>query len=170
LLASAFLLIVATAGIVTFQSWPGADGLLGGVGHVSLPASESSVPSAPVPAAPSAVTPLGGPGPAARSARRIGHASARSGPRGTGTQVIPPSGADVGQAPGVAPSPPSESPVPHPADVVSRTVSAAGNTVEATTDTVGDQLGGSSGPGVGGLVGNAGRTVNQSLQTLAGDG
>jgi hypothetical protein len=47
-------------------------------------------------------------------------------------------------------------------------VSGAGNTVQRTTDTLGNALGGSSGPGLGGLVGGVGRTLNDTLQSLAG--
>ena len=48
-------------------------------------------------------------------------------------------------------------------------VSTVGNSVEGTTNVVGDTLGGNSNPGVGGLIGGLGRTVNSTVQGLVGN-
>jgi hypothetical protein len=53
--------------------------------------------------------------------------------------------------------------------VVSQALSGVGNTVESDTKSLGDTLGGSSSPGLGGVLGGVGRTLNNDLQSLAGN-
>jgi hypothetical protein len=52
---------------------------------------------------------------------------------------------------------------------VQQTVSSVGNTVQGTTTVLGNTLGGSESPGIGGLVGGLGQTVNTTLQGLVGN-
>jgi hypothetical protein len=54
-----------------------------------------------------------------------------------------------------------------PSNAVSQTLSGAGNTVQSSTERLGNSLGGSSSPGLGGLLGGVGRTLNSDLQSLA---
>ena len=53
--------------------------------------------------------------------------------------------------------------------MVTQTVSGVGNTVQKDTESLGDTLGGSSSPGLGGVIGGLGRNLNNDLQTLAGN-
>jgi hypothetical protein len=74
-----------------------------------------------------------------------------------GTGGGPPQGAE---------QPPSQS--QQPSNAVSQALSGVGNTVQSSTERVGNCLGGSSSPGLGGLLGGVGRSLNSDLQSLAG--
>jgi hypothetical protein len=43
------------------------------------------------------------------------------------------------------------------------------NTVQKDTESLGNSLGGSSSQGLGGVLGGVGKTLNNDLQTLAGN-
>jgi hypothetical protein len=172
LMASAFVLFVILVGVVTFNTWPHTGGLLGGGGDVAL-----QEPASPAPALSS------GPD----LVRLLGGAGASSGPRGGvnpggldgiggndlgsgGSGGSPggfrgPSGGSDGQPQG-AQQPPSDN---RTRNVVSQTLSGAGNTVQSDTDSLGNALGGTSNPGLGGVLGGIGRTLNNDLQSLAGN-
>jgi hypothetical protein len=173
LMASGVVIFVILVGVVTFKTWPEAGGLLGGgAGDVSLEQAATPAPGqgGAQPSALNVVTVLGG-----RSAPST-HPGGGSGPivKGPGSggdlgspggSVGSPDGSGGGQPQGAQP-PPSSTPSPNP---VARAVSDVGNTVQSNTDSLGDTLGGNSSPGVGGVVGGVGRTLNSNLQSLSGD-
>ncbi|MDX6606595.1 MAG: hypothetical protein QOD14_1135 [Solirubrobacterales bacterium] len=167
LLASAFVMFAILVGVVTFNAWPHPGNLFGRGGEVAVKNSPTSSPAQQ--ATTLNLTKLLG-GRAAPSARR---ASDRGkAPRGNGVltgslggSTGAPGGSPGRQLPVESPQPPSG---PQPRNAVSQVVSGAGNTVQRTTDTLGNALGGSSSPGLGGLVGGVGRTLNDTLQSLAG--
>ena len=159
---------------VTFDAWPRVASLIDrGGGQVGI--APASSPSAAPSQAPNLVKLLG-----SRSGRVIiwnpGSEQGSGGgtPRAQGSlgaRVNPEGGSNGGQEPvqgSPSHSPGPSEPQPEPRTIVGQTVSSAGNTVEATTDSVGNALGGSDNPGVGGAVGSLGETVNGTLQSLAG--
>jgi hypothetical protein len=177
LMASAFVMFVILVGLVTFKTWPHAGGLLGG-GSGDIALQETPTP-APAPARTGTsglnlVRILGGTGRTAPS----GRSDRNGGSRGNGlvpgaNAVAPggpadsPGGSGGGQPQSSQPPPPS-SPT-QPPNVVRDAVSGLGNTLQSDTDGLGDTLGGSSSPGLGGVVGGVGRTLNSDLQSLAGN-
>jgi hypothetical protein len=58
---------------------------------------------------------------------------------------------------------------PQPRNAGSQVLSGVGNTVESDTESLGNRLGGSSTPELGGVLGGVGRTLNSDLQSLAGN-
>jgi hypothetical protein len=171
LMASGVVIFVILLGVVTFKTWPEAGGLLGGGGRdVTLHDTATPTPrqSRAQPSAINLVRVLGG-GPAASTDPGAGSGGIGNGP-GSGGSVESPGGSvgspgESGGQPQGAQPPPSPTPSPNP---VARAVSDVGNTVQANTDSLGDALGGTSTPGLGGLVGGVGRSVNSDLQSLAG--
>ena len=171
LMASAFAVFVILVGLVTFDAWPHAGSLFGGGGDVALNGTATNG-RASVPAPPGTVNLVnllgGGANSALQPAGGRGHA-----PGGTAHGGIPgvnPSGGSGGGSggagsPGQGPRGPSSG---TPRNAVNQVVSGAGNTVQNGTETLGNALGGSGGPGLGGVVGGVGRTVNDDLQSLAG--
>jgi hypothetical protein len=181
LLAGALLAFVILVGVATFESWPRPESLLpgGGGDNVTLDAStagirEQSSASSP----PDLIELLGAGGPAAPAGT-----AAPSSPVLPAPSVQPPAGSEIGGGGGGGGSPggtePPGSPTqivqPPPAaqttsspNLVQQTVSSVGTTVQGTTTVFGDTLGGSENPGLGGLVGGLGQSLNSSLQGLAG--
>lgn len=164
LIASAFVMVVVLVGIVTFDSWPrGGTQAGGGDGQVSLnttaPTAETFNPTA------GNLAKIFNPGSAAAaaSAGARHHAASQRSPGTQGTLE----GGTGNQAPVESPQPPTSG--GGPTGIVGRTISGLGNTVEGTTDSVGNVLGGSSGPGVGGVVAGLGHTVNGTLHGLVGN-
>jgi len=176
LIASAFVLLVVLVGIVTFDSWPRAGQLITGAdGNIALDNVTAQAPAAPRPQAPNLAALLGGPATPALAAppagapgrvvsrprpnRGAGPVSGQISPQGNGggTVTVPPR----------QPQPPTQS--GGGGNAVTRTLSGLGNNVESDTNELGNTLGGSSSPGLGGLVGGVGRTVNNTLQALAGN-
>jgi hypothetical protein len=170
LMASALVMFVVLVGLVTFNAWPHAGSLLGpgaGSGVLGGAAKPATTPGPARSSTLNLATLLGG----GATPRQGG---ARTGSGGIGSGVNP---GGIGEAPGGSEGPgggepqgaqpPPSSPAP-PRDAVSQTVSAVGDTVQSTTDSVGDTLGGSNGPGLGGVVGGLGRTLNNDIQSLAG--
>jgi hypothetical protein len=173
LMASGVVIFVILVGVVTFKTWPQAGGLLGGgPGDVSLQEAATPAPGRGV-AQPSNLNlvklPSGGA--AASSNRGGGSGGIGTGPTIGGSGGSPsgsvgqPGGSGGGQPQGAQP-PPSSTQSPN---LVAKAVSDAGNTVQANTDSLGNTLGGNSSPGVGGLVGGAGRALNNDLQSLTGN-
>jgi hypothetical protein len=167
------VIFVILVGVVTFKTWPQAGELLGGgPGDVSLQEAATPAPGRGVaqPSTLNLVTLPGG-GPAASSNRGGGSGGIGTGltTRGsvgsTGGSMSQPGGSGGGQ-PQDAQPPPSSTQSPN---LVAKAVSDAGNAVQADTDSLGNTLGGNSSPGVGGLLGGAGRTLNNDLQSLAGN-
>jgi hypothetical protein len=172
LMASAFLLFVILVGVVTFDAWPRAAHLIGGEdGQVSLTTAPSSTLLTPPPQTPNLAKLLGGP---ARGATILQVSPSNAGPsrpeRTTGSLSggLSP-GPSRGQAPVENPEPPAPPPTQTGTSIVRGAVGSVGNSVEGTTNYVGDVLGGNSGSGVGGVVGDLGRTVNDAVQGLAGN-
>ena len=170
LMASAFVMFVILVGVVTFDAWPRAGHLLGGTdGDVGLKSVANPVvrvqPSNPSvnrnASSNRTTTQFVAPRQVGKSAR-IHSGGSLSG----GTTSPGPSGGV--QAPGEPPAPPPEPPTQQGTTVVRGAVSTVGNGVEGTTNFVGDALGGSSGPGLGGVVGGLGQTVNGTVQSLVG--
>lgn len=170
LLASAAVLFVALAGVVTFSSWPSAGQLLtGGDGNIALDNVAVSNPAPPAAQAPDLVallarpaTPVAASGPRPRPHGIVSRPSPPAGP--VGGQISPQTGGGTETVPPRQPPPTQGS----GGNVVTRAVSGLGNNIESDTNSLGDSLGGNSSPGLGGLVGGLGRTVNDTLQTLAG--
>ena len=176
LMASAFVMFVILIGVVTFKTWPHTGGLLGGDhGQVALQGAATPAPARNAPHASglNLVKLLGGQGSgtglsrgSARSTGLDGSGLISQGNGGSGGSGEQPGGPGSGQPQG-AQQPPSEP--AQPSNVVSQTVSAVGNTVANDTESLGDTLGGSTSPGLGGLVGGVGRALNDNLQSLAGN-
>jgi hypothetical protein len=172
LMASGVVIFVILVGVVTFTTWPHAGGLLGG-GGADVALQDIATPAPGQGGAQTSnlnvVKPLGG----GRAASHPdgGSRGIRKGPGSggiggsTGGSVGVPGGSGNDQPQGAEPPPSSA----EPPNVVADAVSGVGNTVQAETDSLGDTLGGNSGPGVGGLVGGVGRTLNNDLQSLAGN-
>lgn len=167
LMGSASVLFVILIGLVTFNAWPLDGGpQRGGGGEVPVASNQAS----PVPAARR--------GPFTSATRLAGTAggggqptAARDGGAADGNGGLPTgdggSGFGLGgEAPAVQPAPAPSGP-PQPRNAISRTVSDVGTTVEGSTDNLGDALGGSSGSGLGGVVGATGRALNDGLLSLA---
>ena len=86
---------------------------------------------------------------------------------GEGTGGLPQGGSNgQGSPPQQVAQPPSTT---KQCNVVSQTVSRVGNTVQKDTESLGNTLGGSSSPGLGGVLGGLGNTLNNDLQALAGN-
>jgi hypothetical protein len=174
LLGSAFITLLILAGLVSFSSWPKVGQLFNGNGgniaidNVTVPAYRPPTSQAPN------LTVLLGPGTILASAPRLAPAGAGpvsgGAPNGGTGEPSPPGN---GGGPVTSPRPP-QPPTPTGGsgggggNAVTRAVSGIGNNVESDTNALGDSLGGNSKPGVGGLVGGVGRTINDALQTLAG--
>jgi hypothetical protein len=173
LMASGVVIFVILVGVVTFKTWPQAGGLLGGgPGDVSLQQAATPAPGQGVAQSSNLnLVKLPSGGPAASSNRGSGSGGIGTGPGTGGSGGSPggslgqPGGSGGGQ-PQAAQPPPSSTQSPN---LVAKAVSDAGNTVQANTDSLAKTLGGNSSPGVGGLVGDAGRTLNNDLQSLAGN-
>ena len=174
LMASASVMFVILVGVVTFNAWPHAGSLVGGVaggGDAALHQTAKPAPN-PATAQPSTLNlvRLLGRGGAPAPSRRAG---VRGGSGGIGHNLSPghgggPSGGSGGLGGGQpqgAQQPPST--LPQPRNAVSQAVSNVGNTVQSNTDSLGNTLGGNSSPGLGGVVGGLGRTLNSDLQSLA---
>jgi hypothetical protein len=175
LVASSLVVTVVLIGVVTIKTWPHAGDLLSGGGQdasltsTATAAGQGSAQSSAV----NLVQLLGANAPAGRSGGSggagAGSVDGLTHGEGGGALGGSPSqpGAGGGQPQG-AQQPPSESPPSQRSNVVSETVSGVGNTVQGATASVGDALGGSSNPGLGGVVGGLGQTLNNTLQGLAG--
>jgi hypothetical protein len=178
LMASCLVAVVVLIGVITIKTWPHAGDLLPGGGHdasltsTATPAGQGSAQSSGI----NLVQLLGANGPAGTS-RASGGAGVGT---GTGDGMTPNvGGGDLGGSPSQPgsrggqpqgaqqPSSGSQSPS-QPSNAVSETVSGVGNTVQGATTSLGDALGGSSGPGLGRVVGGLGQTLNNTLQGLAG--
>lgn len=175
LMASAFVMFVILVGLVTFKTWPHTGGLLGGGGgDIALQEAPTPAPARAGTSGLNLVRILGGTGRTAPS----GHTGGTGGSRGDGlvpgANAVPPGGptglpgGSGGGQPQDAQPPPPSSPTQSP-NVVRDAVSGLGNTLQSDTDGLGDTLGGSSSPGLGGVVGEVGRTVNSDVQALAGN-
>jgi hypothetical protein len=173
LMASALVIFVILVGVVTFTTWPHPGGLLGGGGgDVALETSAVPTPAPARSSSPNLVKLLGGgAGPVAPHEDGVG----RLGPNGIGGEPAPGDGGSSlgstgpgsggGDSEGAQPPPASS----QPDNPVSQLLAGTGNTVQKETDSLGDTLGGNSSPGLGGLVGGVGRTLNDNLQSLAGN-
>lgn len=176
LTAGALVMFVILIGVITLKTWPRAGDLLPGGGHdASLTSAAKPAPqSLPESTGLNLVSLLGAPagstgsprGPIGGTADPGNGLTPGDGGGDLGGSPTQP-GAGGGQPQGAEP-PPSESQPQPPSNAVSDVVSGAGNTVESTTKSLGDALGGSSSPGLGGVLGGLGRTLNNDLQSLAG--
>jgi hypothetical protein len=178
MLASALALFVILVGVVTFKTWPNVGGALLGRGGGDLALESPARPASVNRARPSTlnlVKSLGaGAGPVAPQHGRGG--ADRDGPGGNGDVSTPGDNGSTGGSRGPGPGtgepqgaeqpPPGSSPSGNP---VSQSLSMAGNAVQSETESLGNTLGGSSSPGPGGVVGGLGRTLNNTLQDLAGE-
>jgi hypothetical protein len=171
LMGSAFVLFVILVGAVTFDAWPHGNPF-GGGGNVALSARTASAP-VPPPGTLNLVKLLGG-GPVATTAR--GGRPHLAAPIATGGLPSPngqaPGGANGtppapggGQGPVSTPQPPS--PPSQPANLLSQTVSGAGNTVQGSTQSLGNTVNSATGTTLGNVVSGAGGTLNSDLQSLA---
>ena len=171
LIASAFVGFVILVGVVTFDAWPRPGGFFEGTdGSVQVTAPVATSVASPPASAPGVVNPAGGtlsPAGGGATHRVRPHPAPDSG--GSLLGGPSPGGPSGAQGPVEAPAPPPPEPPPS-SNVVSRTVSTVGETVEGTTNVVGDTLGGNSSPGLGGLVGGLGRSLNGTVQGLVGNG
>jgi hypothetical protein len=168
-MASALVMFVILIGVITLKTWPQARALLDSGGAATLQTTATPAPQAAHHSTLNLVTPFGG-GPAAS------RQAADRGATGGGEGLNPgengglsggstgPAGTGGGQSQGTE-QPPSQS--QQPSNAVSQTLSGAGNTVQSSTERLGNSLGGSSSPGLGGLLGGVGRTLNSDLQSLA---
>jgi hypothetical protein len=164
LMAIAFVVFVGLVGVLTFSTWPHTGDLLGGVdGDASL--NSSATPSPP-PAHRGTLNLLGG-GPGQATSHRSGGARLPASNGGVPGSNLGPGGSGGGQTP-VEPSQPPPPPT-QPRSVVGQVVAGAGNAVQSSTDAIGNALGGSDSPGLGGVVGGVGRTLNSDLQSVAGN-
>ena len=174
LIAGAFVTFMILVGAVTFDAWPRAASLIErGGGQVSIGTSPTSAPATAPSQAPDLVKLLGsGGGTVTHRNPRSEQGSAGGAPSAQGSlgpEVNPEEGGStVGQEPVQGGPPPGPGPSePQPRTIVGQTVSSTGNTVQATTDSLGDALGGSDNPGLGGTVSSLGQTLNGTLQGLA---
>ena len=172
-MASGLVMFVILIGVVTIKTWPHAGDLLPGGGHdASLQSTAAQGPEALAPSSGlNLVQLLGGTGSAGTSpgsdGARAGDGNGLTQGENGGAIGGAPSqpGTGGGQPQGAQP-PPSES--QQPSNAVSEALSGTGNTVQDTTTNLGNALGGSSSPGLGGVVGGLGQTLNNTLQGLAG--
>jgi hypothetical protein len=172
LMASALVLFVILVGVVTFKTWPHAGGSLLGDGGGDVALKSTATPAPPAQRSSPNLVKLLGAG-AAPVAPHQGGVDGRA-PGGIGNL---PDGGEEG-SPGGSTGPGSgrgqpqdaEPPAasPRSSDPLSQLVSGAGNTVQSDTDSLGDTLGGSTSPGLGGLIDGVGKTLNNDLQSLAG--
>lgn len=172
-MASASVVFVILVGVVTFSAWPHAGSLLGDRGGSDVALQEVAKPPPAQGAAPASplnlVRLLGGGGTTGSSAPRF-HGGPGVTPGlvpGEGAGGLPQGGSNgqVSQPQEVAQPPASTK----QSNVVSQTLSGVGNTVQKDTESLGNTLGGSSSPGLGGVLGGLGNTLNDDLQTLAGN-
>jgi hypothetical protein len=174
LMASASVVFVILVGVVTFNAWPHAGSVLGigdRPGEVALQTAAKPAPTPVTQQAPSVnlVKLLGGRTPSRQSSVRGGGSLGsvnNPGPDGNGDFPGGSPGTGGGQPQGA--QPPASTPSP-PLNVVGEAVSGVGNNLQSDTDSIGNSLGGTNSSGLGGLVGGLGRTVNGSLQSLAGN-
>jgi hypothetical protein len=169
LMAGAFVVSVGLIGVITFNTWPHTGDRLGRADGGDV--LNDSAASSPPPAQHRGTLNLAGlpgVGPGQATRQQVGG----SGPLPAVNGGLPGSNLAPGGS-GGAPTPvePPQPPPPptQPPSVVSQVVSGAGNTVQSTTDTLGNALGGSDTPGLGGVVGGVGRTLNNDLQSIAGN-
>jgi hypothetical protein len=171
LLASAFVMFAILVGLVTFNAWPHPGALFRDGGDVAVKNASTSSPAQPTTL--NLTQLLGGGAASATRHRGANRGNAPNGndvlTGGTGGSTGVPGGSGGGQSPVGSPQPQPPSPPSQPRSLVGQVVSDAGNTVQGTTDTLGNALGGSSSPGLGGVVGGVGRTLNNTLQSLAGN-
>ncbi len=180
LMASASVLFVILIGLLTISAWPHAGSLLGGGGAGGETTLQEVATPAPARrpaqfAGLNLTRLLSGGDAGARHAGSSGGRGERGGRVPDGLLsgqggVSPPGGSNgggTGQPQGAQQPPPPAA--PSQSNVVSRAVSGAGDTVQSTTESLGNTLGGSSSPGLGGVVGGVGNTLNDGLQGLAGN-
>jgi hypothetical protein len=173
LLASAFVMFVILIGAVTFNSWPHGGRLFPADGDMALNASSAS--PAPQPKTLNLAKLLGG-GQAAATSR--GGGPGRGAPIGVGRlpgTLGGSQGGSNGTSPGpgggpgtVAPQPPSPPPPTQATNLLSQTVSGAGNTVQSSTESLGSTVNTATGTNVGNVVSGVGDQLNSDLQTVAG--
>lgn len=174
LMGSAFVTLVILVGVVSFNSWPRPGQLFSGNGG-NIAIDDVTVPSLTPPssAAPNLVAIFGATATAVNASHVGSTARPVSRPNpgpngGAGPGPVPPDGnGGTVTGPPRPSQPPTESSGGN--NAVSRAVSGIGNNVESDTNSLGEGLGGNSSPGAGGLVGGVGRTLNDALQTLAGN-
>jgi hypothetical protein len=174
LMAGAFVVFVGLIGMVTFNTWPHAGSLFGGLdGDIGLNSAAASRPApAGRPGTLNRVKPIGGrQGQETRHRDGGGSSNLPIGNGGLGGSNRPPGGSGGGPTPvEVPPSPPTQSPSPPTQlrDVVGQAVSDAGNTVESGTDSLGGTVNAATGTSAGDVVSNLGDTLNNGLQSLTG--
>jgi hypothetical protein len=172
LMAGAIVMFVILVGVVTFKTWPQAGGLLGGSGgDVTLSEPARAVPAPARSSSPNLVKLLGG---RATAAPARGGDVRRAGSVGIGDGLVPEpgrespgrsGGSNAGQPQGAQPPPaPTQ-----PRNAVSEAISGVGNTVQSDTDSLGQTVNTSTGTSLGDVVSGVGRTLNQNLQSLAGN-
>ncbi|HEX3561443.1 MAG TPA: hypothetical protein VHU24_01290 [Solirubrobacterales bacterium] len=165
LMAGGFVVFVGLIGLVTFNTWPHTGDVLAGEdGGAALQSSATARPLLAQHRTTLSLVRLLGPAPgsAIRNPSDGGPSIRHGGVPGSN---VAPGGSGGGQAPIESPEPPSPPEAPNP---VREVISGAGNAVQSNTDNLGNALGGSDGPGLGGVVGGVGRTLNSDLQSLAG--
>jgi hypothetical protein len=161
LMASTLVMFVILVGVVTLKTWPDARGLLDGGGGATL--QSAAAPAPQVQAHPSTlnlVKRFGGGPTASHQEAHPGATGVNPAENGGFT------GGSTGQPGTGVEQPPSQS--QQPSNAVSQALSGVGNTVQSSTERLGDSLGGSSSPGLGGVLGGVGRSLNSDLQSLAG--
>jgi hypothetical protein len=170
LMASASVMFVILVGVVTFNSWPHAGSLLGvGAGGDDVVLHGIAKP-ARTPGRSSTlnlVRLLGGGATSPQAGARTRSGGFGHGLNPGGNGEAPGGSTGLGGGPPQEAQPPPSSPAP-PRNAVSQAVSAVGDTVQSNTESLGNTLGGSSSPGLGGVVGGLGRTLNNDIQSLAG--
>jgi hypothetical protein len=175
LMAGAIVMFVILIGIVTFNNWPKTGQLFGGSsGNVRVD-TIPALPPPPRPNVPNLAALLGagatgggaaGPVPAIP----VSTPAAPGAPSGGGGVVNAPGTGGTGVGGGGATSSPQAMNPPtttRATNPVSQLLSGVGNNVQSDTNALGQSLGGSSSPGLGGVVGGLGQTVNSTLQGLA---
>jgi hypothetical protein len=171
LMASGLVVFVILIGVVTIKTWPHAGDLLPGGGQdASLQSTAAQGPQALAQSSgPNLVRLLGARGSAgtSRGSDGAGGGNGLTQSENGGAIGDAPSqpGTGGGQPQGAQP-PPSQS--QQPSNAVSEVFSDTGNTVQGATTNLGNALGGSTSPGLGGVVGGLGQTLNNTLQGLAG--
>lgn len=165
-MASALVMFVILVGVITLKTWPQARALLDGGGGATLQTTATPAPQGQAHPPTHNLVRLFGGGPAAsHQGSHPGAPGLNPGENGgflEGSTGQPGTGGGPSQG---AEQPPSRS--PEPSNAVSQVLSGAGNTVQSSTERLGDSLGGSSSPGLGGVLGGVGRTLNSNLQSLA---
>jgi hypothetical protein len=170
LMASAIVMFVILVGIVTFKTWPHAGGLFGGGGgDVALSGAANPARAPAASSSPNLVKLFGAGGAASPRRGSVDGGGSGGADRGRspgdGVQGRSETGDDRASQPQAA-KPPSS---PQQGNIVRDTVSGVGEAVQGNTENLGDTLGGSDSPGLGGVLGGVGRTLNNDLKSLAGE-